>query len=165
MTKDSSSLSDFQAVLHKHGLKAGLMFLNERVPHRYTSVYRLEHDRLRRLAFVDKWGGSDRALADVPLRDSFCEVAIEDGNLVVTDAASDERLQGRPNPAGLASYVGLPLAAHPGELFGTFCHYDVCSRPVSDEEFGFLEQAAKALRAYVGERADLDGIDTPPVRA
>lgn len=129
----------------KHGLKAGLVFLNERVPRRYTSVYRLAHDRLRRLAFVDKWGGSGLALADVPFKDSFCEMAMEDGNLVVTDSATDARLQGHPNPAGLTSYVGLPLAAGPGELFGSFCHYDICSRPISDEEFVFLEQAAKLL--------------------
>lgn len=154
MTKDSSSLSNFQVVLQKHGLKAGLVFLNERVPHRYTSVYRLGHESLRRLAFVDKLGSSDLALAEVPFKDSFCEKAMQDGHLVVTDSATDERIQGYPNPAGLASYVGLPLAAAPGELFGTFCHYDFCSRLISEGEFLFLEQAAKVLHAYLRQTSN-----------
>ena len=165
MAKDSSSLSNFQAVLQKHGLKAGLVFLNERVPHRFTSVYRLGHESLRRLAFVDKWGSSDPALAEIPLKDSFCERAIQDGPLVVTDSATDARIQGHPNPAGLGSYVGLPLAAGPGELFGTFCHYDVCSRPISEGEFLFLEQAAKVLHAYVGQPSNSAGFETPPAQA
>ena len=165
MTKDSSSLSNFQVVLQKHGLKAGLVFLNERVPHRFTSVYRLGHESLRRLAFVDKLGSSDPTLAEIPFKDSFCEKAVQDGHLVVTDSATDERIQGSPNPAGLASYVGLPLAAAPGELIGTFCHYDVCSRPISDEEFLFLEQAAKVLYAYVGQPSNSAGFETPPAQA
>ena len=165
MTKDSSPLSNFQAVLQKQGLKAGLVFLNERVPHRFSSIYRLGHESLRRLAFVDKLGSSDPTLAEIPFKDSFCEKAVQDGHLVVTDSATDERIQGSPNPAGLASYVGLPLAAAPGELIGTFCHYDVCSRPISDEEFLFLEQAAKVLYAYVGQPSNSAGFETPPAQA
>lgn len=160
MNKNSSALVNFEAVLQKQGLEAGLAFLNGRVPHRYTSVYRLEHDFLRRLVYVDKSGSADLALAEVPFKDSFCEVAIEEGALVVTDSASDARVQRLPNPAELASYVGLPLADAPGGLFGSFCHYDVCSQPLSDEEFEFLEDAAKVLHAYVAQHSASGGSDT-----
>ncbi len=151
MAKDGSSLSNFQNVLQKHGLKEGLAFLNQRVPHRYTSVYQLDHEHLHRLAFVDKLGSLSLDLAEVPFKDSFCELAVQGGHLVVTESATDKRMEGRPNPAMIGSYVGLPLAAAPGHLFGTLCHYDSRGWPLSDEEFEFLEEATKVLQAYLAQ--------------
>ena len=150
MLKDGSALENLHGILAKHGLKVGLEFLNQRVPHRYTSVYRLQHEQLHRVAFIDKLGSSGAELAHAALKDSFCDIAVQEGALVVaTDIKTDKRFEAVPNPALLGSYVGLPLASKRGELFGTFCHADEHSYPLSDAEFVFLSEAAKVLEAYL----------------
>jgi GAF domain-containing protein len=150
MLKDGSVLANFHDVLSKRGLRVGLEFLNQRVPHRYTSVYRLHHDHLHRIAFIDKLGSSGAELANVALKESFCEIAVQEGALVVaTNIKTDKRFETYPNPTMLGSYVGLPLASQRGELFGTFCHADEHSYPLSDAEFVFLNEAAKVLEAYL----------------
>ncbi|HQS30308.1 GAF domain-containing protein [Polaromonas sp.] len=149
MIKDSSSLSNFQQVLHKHGLRAGLVFLNERVPHRYTSVYQLSQQRLRRLGFVDKLGGQGLELAELPFKDSFCEISVREGHFVTTEAINDDRLTGNPYQRMVGSYVGLPLVSASHGLFGTFCHYDERGHPVNDTEFVFLQQSVRILAVFV----------------
>lgn len=149
MTKDSSPLANFEAILQKQGLKAGLRFLNERVPHRYTSVYRLSQQRLRRLGFVDKLGGHGAELAELPFKDSFCEITVREGHFATTESASDGRLAGNPYQSMVGSYVGLPLVSPSDGLFGTFCHYDERGHPVSDTEFVFLQQAVRFLAVFL----------------
>lgn len=142
------ALAELQQVLNSHGLEAALSFLNARVPHRYTAVYRLSHAYLQRLGFIDKEGGPGLEFAEVPFKDSFCELAIRQPPLVVTDADTDRRLYARPNPGLLMSYVGLPLSMAPGQLYGTLCHYDTRAHPLSDAELSFLEQASELLMQF-----------------
>ena len=145
---DLTALSQLQDVLDNQGLNAALMFLNARVPHRYTAVYRLSDAYLRRLGFIDKEGGPGLEFAEVPFKDSFCEVAVKEPPLVVTDMATDARLQAHSNPRQLMSYVGLPLSVGPGALYGTLCHYDTSPHPLSDAELSFLEQASELLLRF-----------------
>ena len=115
MSKDGSALANFHDVLAKHGLKVGLEFLNQRVPHRFTSVYRIQHEQLTRVAFIDKLGSTGAHLAHAALKDSFCDIAVQTGSLVVaTDVKTDKRFQALHNPGILGSYVGLPLTSRRG---------------------------------------------------
>jgi hypothetical protein len=148
MTTNSTSLSTLQNVLDAQGLQAGLLFLNSRVPHRFTSVYQLRDQRLRRIGFVDKQGGDGMELADLPFKDSFCEISVREGRFATAEAGIDDRLDGNPYQALVGSYVGLPLAEAPGALFGTFCHYDLCGHPIDDGEMAFLEQASQMLTRF-----------------
>lgn len=161
MTNDGSSLANFEDVLHQDGLQAGLAFLNERVPHRYTLVYRLEHDTLNRVAFVDKQGTPGRHLEKSPFKESFCAVLVEAGCLIeATDVSTDPRFQGLPNLGNFGSYVGVPLTSSGGKLFGTLCHADPAQQAVGDVEFQFLNEGAKLLGAYL-EQAYAPGGQRP----
>ncbi|RYF31751.1 MAG: hypothetical protein EOO23_01405, partial [Comamonadaceae bacterium] len=51
----SDVIQKYLAVLEAEG-PAGLQFLNERVPHRYSAVYRLEGGTLRNEFVFDKLG-------------------------------------------------------------------------------------------------------------
>jgi hypothetical protein len=92
----AASRVHFKQTLERHGLGAALLFLNQRVPHRFTATYRLGEQRLRRIGFVDKQGGAGQELADLPFKDSFCEISVREGHFVTTESASDERLNGNP---------------------------------------------------------------------
>jgi hypothetical protein len=148
MMTTSNALSTLQNMLDTHGLQAGLLLLNGRVPHRFTSVYRLSEQRLRRMGFVDKQGGEGLDLADLPFRDSFCEISVREGHFVTAEAGTDQRLDGNPYQALVGSYVGLPLADGPGVLFGTFCHYDTCGHPIDEAELVFQAQASRLLTRF-----------------
>ncbi len=145
----NSSLSEFENLLSTAGLHAGLTFLNGRVPHRFTAVYRLDQLMLHMVDMVDKDGLNDMKLEAVPLGDSFCQFALRDGSFLTTRSADDPRLDGHPYQGVMESYIGLPLARADGELFGTFCHFDLAGRPVHDDEYAFLTQVAAVLPRYL----------------
>ena len=145
---DSIALSEFQDVLDSQGLQAALTFLNARVPHRYTALYRISEAYLRRLGFIDKEGGTGLQFPEVPFKDSFCELAVQQPPLRITDVATDPRLANHPNPGLVLSYVGLPVSVGPGVLYGTLCHFDTSPHPLSDAELAFLEQASNLLLRF-----------------
>ena len=148
MTKNT--LADLETLLVSAGLHQGLKFLNERVPHRFTAVYRLDGMMLRVVDMVDKEGGMDAStLQDVPLSDSFCQFTMKEGRFVTTGSGQDERLKGHPYQGVVESYVGLPLTRGAGELFGTFCHYDFSGQPVSEDEYAFLSRVARLLPRFL----------------
>lgn len=149
-TTVTSTLSEFENLLSTEGLQAGLKFLNGRVPHRFTAVYRLDALMLRVVGMVDKQGGLDgMALEAVPLGDSFCQFALRDGSFLTAASGDDQRLDGHPYQGVMESYIGLPLTRADGELFGTFCHFDPAGRPVNDDEYAFLTQVAAVLPRFL----------------
>lgn len=149
MLLNSTAISDLQDLLDTQGLHAGLAFLNARVPHRFTAIYQLSAGYLRRLDFIDKEGGLGESTATVPFKNSFCEIAVSQGHLLVTDSSADARLRDQPNPFMIGSYVGLPLATTgSGALYGTLCHYDTCAHLLGDAELMFLQQASELLTQF-----------------
>lgn len=146
----SNPIKELETVLVESGLHAGLVFLNARVVHRWTAVYRLDHSVLRVVDLVDKL--DDKASSrppDAPLADGFCQFVINHGPFLVTNAKNDVRVISSSYRGPVVGYVGLPLTRGPGELFGTFCHYDFCAQPVSEEEYLFLHQAALLLPKFI----------------
>ena len=147
---NSTPLEQLESVLEEGGLHAGLIFLNARVAHRCTAVYRLDGSVLSLVAQVDKL--NDEASSEpsvVPLTDSFCQFAVKSGPVLVTNAKNDPRVIGSPYTGPVVGYVGLPLTHAPGELYGTFCHYDFCEQPMPDEEFEFLQGVAGLLPRFI----------------
>jgi GAF domain-containing protein len=144
------NLEDLRSALDHHGLMGGLEFLNHRVDHRFTAVYRFHDSAMNVQAMFDKL--QERVpdpFAVVPITNSFCEMAMDQGCFIASDSVNDPRLDGNPYQSILGSYVGLPLEIAPGELYGTLCHYDLVGRPITDEEFEFLQRAARLFPAYL----------------
>lgn len=122
-------------------ITAGLQFLNARVPHRCSAVYRL-----------DKQGEVvPEFLQAVPLQDSFCQFVLRDGLFRTEEAAQDARLNGHKYQSAIGSYHGLPLVGNFGELFGTICHFDTEPLTMADQEFDLFRQAAKILPRYLNK--------------
>jgi GAF domain-containing protein len=145
----NTNLSELENLLDTEGLHAGLKFLNGRVPHRFTAVYRLDELMLHVVDMVDKDGLDDMKLEAVPLGDSFCQFTLRDGSFLTASSGGDKRLDGHPYQGVVESYIGLPLTRADGELFGTFCHYDLAGRPVNEDEYAFLTQVAAVLPRYL----------------
>lgn len=137
-------------ILYNKGLHSALEFLNQRVSHRFTAVYRLDKDALEIVDIIDKLGDVSTAPPSrVSFSQSFCEVAIQEGSLVTSNSALDKKLDSKTNQGLISSYVGLPLMLPGGVLFGTLCHYDYDEKPLNDDEFVFLQNAVSVLPKYL----------------
>lgn len=148
---NSSILQEYQRSLETRG-PAGLAFLNSRVPHRYTGVFRLHEGALRNMFLHDKQGEIvPEFLQVVPLNDSFCQFTLRDGLFTTQDSSTDQRLDGHKYKGVLLSYVGLPLLDNAGELYGTMCHFDAQALALDDNEFEIFRAAAKLLPAYLDQ--------------
>lgn len=146
------ALEAYKALLEATG-PAGLAFLNARVPHRYTAVYRLDGAVLRNVHLFDKEGVvTPDFLETVPLQDSFCQFVMRDGGFTCNDTAGDRRLDGHKYQGVMGSYHGLPLLDNHGELYGTLCHFDTERHALPDEEFALLQKVARVLPAYLNKR-------------
>lgn len=147
---DSVPLDHFHDTLERSGVQEGLHLLNDRVPHRYTAVYQLEGNLLRNLYLHDKQGEvRPEFLAEVDMGTSFCQFVLRDGCFLTDNSAFDTRLDGHPYQGVMVAYHGVPLLGNDGRLTGTLCHFDTVPRGLSNEEFAYLQRAARVLPAYV----------------
>jgi GAF domain-containing protein len=144
------AVSELVSCMTDGGLNGGLKYLNSRVQHRFTGVFRLGENKLHKVCIVDKSAEmpEDSFLHEVPLEDSFCQFVLRDGALRTSLTSSLAMLDGHRYQGVLETYVGLPLMTAPGELFGTLCHFDFDSQPISDEEFEFLRKAAQVIPSF-----------------
>ncbi|QTD46602.1 guanylate cyclase [Ottowia testudinis] len=145
-----NALLALRAHLDQGGLPAGLKFLNDRVSHRFTGVYRLQGGTMHNAGLIDKRGEiAPDALLAVPLTSSFCQFVLRDGVFATGLSGSDDRLAGHPYQGVLNSYVGLPLTRTGDDLQGTLCHFDFEPVQVPEPEFDFLRKAALLLPRYL----------------
>ncbi|MCD2514381.1 guanylate cyclase [Comamonas endophytica] len=147
----SPTLQEYRLLLETQG-PAGLDFLNSRVPHRYTGIFRLQEGALHNIFLHDKRGEIiPEFLQVVPLTDSFCHLTMRDGVFRTADSTHESSLDGHKYQGVLRSYIGLPLADGQGGLYGTICHFDERALELADEEFEIFSKAAKLLPDYLGK--------------
>ncbi|RYX91455.1 MAG: hypothetical protein EOO28_25470 [Comamonadaceae bacterium] len=143
-------LAQLRATLDADGMAGALAFLNARVPHRFTAIFRLEEPNLRLIHFHDSTGNPPlEVIRLIPVGRSLCKFALRNGSWVTEDAKADPESSSAPMSEIMVSYVGLPLQGPASQLIGTFCHFDTESKPLPDGEFEFLEQAVKLLPGYL----------------
>ncbi len=139
----------YEHVLERDG-PAGLDFLNARVPHRFTGVYRLENGVMHNVYLHDKQGEViPEYLQAVPLGDSFCQFVLRDREFRTCDTARESMLNGHKYQGVIGAYYGVPLVNNYGDLYGTLCHFDVLNYSISDDEFAFFSKAALLLPKYL----------------
>ena len=140
----------FEQALESGGLQKALGFLNQRVEHRYTAVYRLKSGVLHNAYLEDKMQEMrPEYLEAVPLGTSFCQFVLRDGVFATANSAEDRRLDGHPYQGAMVAYTGVPLVDASGELIGTICHFDVTERSLVDAEFELLQLAARILPGHL----------------
>ena len=149
-TSTLESTKGLAAALATKGPTAGLQYLNSRVAHRFTAIYELESTTLRCLFLYDKQREfTTELLAVVPLDDSYCQFVLRDGFFQTDNTANDRRLDGNSHQGVVMSYHGVPVVDHAGKLFGTLCHFDMVQQALTDEEFAYLQAAARLFTPYI----------------
>lgn len=136
-----------QDILDAEGVHGALRFLNQRSPHRFTGIYRLDPPLLRNVFLFDRENPGLQAGSDAPLRETYCSITGTAASPFHTDdAQEDSRLQAHPARDSTLSYCGVPLwDPSSGAAVGTLCHFDLVPRPVPVEEIRVLEAAAPLI--------------------
>ncbi len=135
----------FTQSLRGHGMRAALLCLNRRTPHRYTGVFRFDGDMLRSVALVDKWDPAVALGDDMPLAAAYCAHLHRTGEpLEVQDGATDPRV---PWMAGspIVSYCGAVIPDAQGAPWGALCHFDTASCQAKGSDMPLIAAAAKIL--------------------
>lgn len=134
-------ISEFRTVLDRRGMHAALAFLNARVSHRFTGIYRIDDAVLRNVQLFDRENPSLEIGADAPLRETYCSIVGETNRpFSSAEAGADERLRDHPARNSVISYCGVPIGSS-----GTLCHFDLVARPVPTEEIPVMEEAARII--------------------
>lgn len=130
-------------------MHAALAFLNARVPHRFTGIYRFDGAILRNVQLFDGENPGLEIGADAPLRETYCSIVGETNKpFSSAEARADERLRDHPARNTVISYCGVPIGSS-----GTLCHFDLVVRPVPMEEIPLMEEAARILAQRLQQAA------------
>ena len=142
-------MPELERELHQWGLHGALVYLNRRVPHRFTNIFRLSLGTFVPIGLVDKQSLLTlQSQKPVDFQYSMCRFSLDTG-FESADVTHDERIQGHLPTDGIGSYIGLPLRISSDELYGTVCHYDPQPQQVSEQELDFFKVAAVRLAHYL----------------
>lgn len=90
--------------------------------------------------------------ATVPLENVYCQyVRATDAPVVIPNSALDARVQQLPvrTELGMASYIGVPIHLHTGELFGTLCGTDPDPHVFNPEHVELMRVLAQRLASLI----------------
>ena len=149
--RDSSAAgSQFEDLLRTRGLHAALGFLNARIRHRFTGVYRFDGRMLRNICMYDRENPTTRVGDDSPLNETYCSITgAERMPFALDDSARDARVRTHPARASVISYCGVPILAADGSAKGTLCHFDLRPRVAPVAEMPLMESVAPLLLSAV----------------
>jgi len=136
----------FEEVLARFGVHGALDFLNARIPHRFTGIYRHDPPHMRNLHLFDRQNPALEVGGDVPMRESYCSIVVgRDRPFRTVDAREEELLRDHPSRDSTLSYCGVPLRDPDGRALGTLCHFDLEPQEVVEAETGMLEAVMPRL--------------------
>lgn len=144
------NVSRFLAALQHQGVDAALALLNAGTSCRFTAVFELIGADLVNRHLFDR-NGEPRAkyMEVVPFKDSFCQIALREGEFRSTNTSADSRVDYSPYQGLVVSYHAVPLLDHALELRGTLCHFDMEETALDDFQFAMLRQAARMLPPFI----------------
>jgi len=141
----SGEAAVFEQKVASEGLVAGLRYLNDRTPHRFTGVFRYDGEFLRNVALVDSMDPSVRAGHDVRLSDAYCDYLGDNVESVeFSDARSDGRITMKPGNPVLA-YCGIVIRDARGGAYGTLCHFDMQPCQPRTSDVPLLREVARVI--------------------
>lgn len=143
----TESLRQLKALLSGQDIRAALIFLNGLTEHRFTALYRFDHETLKNLYFFDRENPEQESTPDIPVMASYCVFVRSSRSPFSTpDALQDDRLGDHSKRQEVQSYCGVPLRDANGEMFGSICHFDFRPIPISAANVELMEAVAPLIK-------------------
>jgi hypothetical protein len=144
------NVKHFLVALQHQGVDIALASLNAQTPCRFTGIFELVGANLRNRHLVDKHHEPRSKYLDVvPFEDSFCQIALREGEFRSTNTTHDSRVDYSPYQGLVVSYHAVPLLDRALTLRGTLCHFDLVETSLDDYQFSLLRQAARILPTFL----------------
>jgi GAF domain-containing protein len=146
-------IEHFRSTLKADGLVTALLWLNDRVPYRFTAVFAFEGDMLRNVCLVDKKSQTTVQCGDQPITDSYCiYIHRSQDRFSVQDAEGDSRVADHPKRSSYQCYYGIPLLDSSGRLRGTVCHFDHAPVHLTEDVVSILDDLGPLIAASVFDK-------------
>lgn len=144
------NIGRFFTALQLQGVDAALAVLNAGTSCRFTAVFELAGKDLVNRHLFDRLGKPRESYLEVvPFKDSFCQIALREGEFRSTNTGADSRVNYSPYQGIVVSYHAVPLLDRSLALRGTLCHFDTIETALDDYQFALLRQAARMLPAFI----------------
>ena len=144
---------EIESALTAGRLHEALRLLNDRTRHRFTGIFRLDPPMMRNVALYDRENPQLRLCGDIPLRETYCSIALETlSPVTIRDARIEPRVADHPARDSVLSYCGVPLLAADGRAVGTLCHYDLRPRLIPVAELPLLRRVAPMVARMIADR-------------
>jgi len=141
------SIWQLEDLLNRRSVGAALEYLSQFLPHRFTVFSVLRGMEFEAEYLIDKEGvlcASD--MAPSGFFGSYCELAMINGSLVITDSLKDPRVQKSRYRDLYRSYVGMPMRTGNNKMFGIICFADLVPQPGPDcTQYQFFRTAASMI--------------------
>ena len=128
------------------GIMAALQYLNSRIEHRFTAIYKFQGPTQRAVFLYDKLdhpGTRFNAIATSESLGRFITVSEPFG---VTDSATDEFMQAHGHRSLVTSFYGISLSPSDTRPTGSLCHFDLKPQSLpSPVERDFMNRARSLL--------------------
>ena len=142
-------------ILEEEGVHAVLGFLNARVEHRFTGLYRFDPPVLRNVLIYDRENPGLRIAPDAPLEETYCSIVGRTEEPFHTrNSHEDDRVRDHAARDSVRAYTGVLLEDDEGRPFGTLCHFDHVPCEPATDDLALLQRLAPALRAALESRED-----------
>ncbi|MEJ7596330.1 MAG: response regulator [Kofleriaceae bacterium] len=131
--------------------------LSEASPCRFTSLLRFANDdTLASVWTFDRENPQvDPFPLGLPITASYCTlVRAARESYTIENAATDPRTTAHPKRDELASYVGVPVWASDGSMFGTLCTFDAQPLRLDESVRDAFERASRTIESLLITLAD-----------
>lgn len=139
-------LAVLKSELDAGGIMAALKYLNSRIEHRYTAIYKFQGSMQRAVFLFDKLGHPGNRFNAIATSESLGRFITLSEPFGVTDSATDAFLNENGHRSLVTSFYGVPLSPANTRPTGSLCHFDLKPQSLpSPVERDFLNRAKSLL--------------------
>lgn len=139
-------LAVLKGKLDDGGIMAALKYLNGRIDHRFTAIYKFQGPTQRAVFLYDKQGQSGTRFNAIPTSESLGQFITVSQPFGVTNSATDPFLSENGHSSLVTSFYGVALSPADTKPTGSLCHFDLKPQTLpSAVERDFLNRARNLL--------------------
>lgn len=139
-------LAVLKSQLDAGGILAALKYLNSRIEHRFTAIYKFQGPMQRAVFIYDKLGNSGNRFNAISTSESLSRFITVTQPFGVTDSATDPFVKEQGHSSAVTSFYGVSLSQGSTTPTGSLCHFDVKPQGMpSPVERDFINRARNLL--------------------
>ena len=139
-------LAVLKSELDDGGVMAALKYLNGRIDHRFTAIYKFQGPTKRAVFLYDKLGHNNTHFNAIATSESLCRFITLSTPFGVTNSATDTFLSENGHRSLVTSFYGVALSPADTQPTGSLCHFDLKPQKLpSPVERDFLNRAKNLL--------------------